>query len=59
MAQGRICTLPFHVFSQPQSSRESLGFTESSGSIAMIFPSFSWHFSTQAESQHPLAGQDV
>ena len=59
MAQGRICTLPFQVFSQPQSSRLSLGLTESSGSTAMSFSSFTWHFSTQAESQHPLAGHDV
>ena len=59
MAHGRICTLPFQMFSQPQSSRLSFWLTESSGSIAMISPSFTWHFRTHAESQHPLAGHDV
>ena len=59
MAQGRICTLPFQMFSQPQSSRLSFWLTESSGSIAMTLPSLTWHFRIHAESQQPFAGHDV
>ena len=59
MAQGRICTLPFQMFSQPQSSRLSFRFTESSGSIAVMWPSFAWHFRMHALSQQPFAGHDV
>ena len=59
MAHGRIWTLPFQMFSQPQSSRLSLALTESSGSMAMSLLSFTWHFSTHAESQQPFAGQEV
>ena len=59
MAHGRIWTLPFQMFSQPQSSRLSFWFTESSGSIAKIFPSLTWRLRTHAESQQPFAGQDV
>lgn len=60
MAHGRIWTLPFQMFSQPQSSRLlSLALTVSSGSIAMSLLSFAWHFRTHAESQQPFAGHDV
>lgn len=55
----RIWTLPFQMFSQPQSSRLSLAFTESSGSTAMSLLSFTWHFRMHAESQHPFAGHEV
>ena len=47
------------MFSQPQSSRLSFRFTESSGSIAVMRPSFAWHFRMHALSQQPFAGHDV
>ena len=54
MGQARAWIMPVCTASSLSSSRATPAFTESSGSMETIFPSFTLHLMRQVASQQPL-----
>ena len=59
MGQARAWSMPVWTAFSSSSSRATPGFTESSGSMAMILSSLTLHLIRQVASQQPLLWQVV